>query len=487
MFRGASRRSRLSAVIALLTQFAAGAAAPAAEDDLRERLTEREDQRRPVEPWRVDIAGRPLTLGGEYELAFTRVRPQAIGDDAGSPDRLLLEQGLEVEAFYSVGPALSMFVQLRAGMEEDLLGDTIDEVSERFVERGEMWFYSERIAGSNLSLDLGRLHFEDDRRWWWDEDLDAVRVAYALDSFELAFAAASELGPSRSDLALVAPEDDGVRRLIAVSEWDWRPQHTLQLFLLHQTDHSPTDGPGQVVESGREDLSDARLTWLGARLIGGFALREMGILGYWFDSAYVTGSERVTELDALSGQRSAAVSLIDRDVRGWAVDAGLNWIMPLAFEPRLVVGYALGSGDPTPEAGSDRAFRQSGLQANEAGFGGVERFPHYGVQLDPELSNLQVLTLGAGCSLLAASSLDLVYHGYRQVEPAPFLREARLETTLTGAERDVGEALDAVLALEEWERLEFELIISAFRAGRAFGAAEGTWSYGGFFALRVAF
>jgi hypothetical protein len=34
-----------------------------------------------------------------------------------------------------------------------------------------------------------------------------------------------------------------------------------------------------------------------------------------------------------------------------------------------------------------------------------------------------------------------------------------------------------VLALEEWERLEFEFIASAFRAARAFGKEEGTWSY----------
>jgi hypothetical protein len=44
-----------------------------------------------------------------------------------------------------------------------------------------------------------------------------------------------------------------------------------------------------------------------------------------------------------------------------------------------------------------------------------------------------------------------------------------------------------VLALEEWERLEFEFIASAFRTGRAFGEEEGTWSYRGFLAMRIAF
>lgn len=54
------------------------------------------------------------------------------------------------------------------------------------------------------------------------------------------------------------------------------------------------------------------------------------------------------------------------------------------------VGFALGSGDSTPESGTKRAFRKTGLQANEGGFGGEQRFPHYGVLFDPALSNLQV-------------------------------------------------------------------------------------------------
>lgn len=50
-------------------------------------------------------------------------------------------------------------------------------------------------------------------------------------------------------------------------------------------------------------------------------------------------------------------------------------------------GCARGSGDPTPETGTNRSFRQTGLEAHQAGFGSVERFPHYGMLLDPELCN----------------------------------------------------------------------------------------------------
>ena len=36
-----------------------------------------------------------------------------------------------------------------------------------------------------MSLDVGQLDFEDDRRWWWDEELDAVRLGYELGDFEV--------------------------------------------------------------------------------------------------------------------------------------------------------------------------------------------------------------------------------------------------------------------------------------------------------------
>lgn len=142
---------------------------------------------------------------------------------------------------------------------------------------------------------------------------------------------------------------------------------------------------------------------------------------------------------------------------------------------------------PHPSPAPIGSFRQTGLEANEAGFGGVERFPHYGVLLDPELSNLGVVTVGAGLSLLRSSSLDLVYHSYRLVEPASSLRNARLEVALTGRHRGLGEEIDLVLAVEEWERFELDLVGSAFRAGRAFGEAEDEWSYAAFLALRMAF
>lgn len=460
--------------------------------ELQQRLTEREDKRRPLDPVTIDLAGRPLIVGGEVELETSTLWPRT-GDGAQDRSaRSFVELGIEAEAFYSFGLPLSLFAQVRLAAEEDLhagdcrIGDCT-EISDRYLERGEMWLYSEDIAGTGIDLDLGRLDFEDDRRWWWDDELDAVRVVLEAGNVGLAVAYVRELAPRRSDRDFIDPEHHGVRRLIAEASWDWAANHSLQLFALRQEDRSQRESVGQTLAHEREDDADAELTWLGARAIGVVDARSWGLLGYWLDWARVRGSERAVEYEALTPSQSEVVDIAQHRVRGRALDVGFNWLLPFATEPRVFASYAYGSGDAEGGDDIDRSFQQTALHANEAGFGGVQRYPHYGVLLDPELSNLRVQTLGAGFTLLHSSSLDLVLHRYRLEHSADELRDARLDLELDAEHRDLGSAVDLVLALEEWERFEFFAVLSGFRPGRAVVSAEREWSYGVFLAMRIAF
>lgn len=117
----------------------------------------------------------------------------------------------------------------------------------------------------------------------------------------------------------------------------------------------------------------------------------------------------------------------------------------------------------------------------------MQRFGSYGRLLDPELSNLAVLSVGVGISLFESSSADIVYHHYRLVECSDELRDARLEAAFDGRHRNVGDAIDLVLAIEEGDHFEVELSASAFRAGSAWGQRSGDWAFGGFAAVRLAF
>jgi len=489
---------------------------PTETRDLRQRLTEREDENRVEQPFQFNVFGRPLSWSSHYETTVDYLDPAVLGAGERKHDQLLIENELETELFYSFGPALSLFAQLRLKMEWDNFNDQQPEVvTDFFVERGEMWLSSTNIADSGFNLELGRLDFEDDRLWWWDEDLDALRLSYERGDVEVALSVARELAPARSDLGSVVPEDNRALRLIAEASWNYRPNHSLQFFGLAVADHSPEETIGEIVRNDDKDDSDANLGWLGLRAMGAWESKSRGVVGYWLDTAIVGGHERLIEFDALSleppvveepieegesspsatgmssGASSTSTSVvgdsIERSVHGWALDAGLTWILPVFAEPRITVGYAIGSGDGSPDEGADRSFRQTGLHSNEPGFGGVRRFRQYGLLLDPELSNLSVLTIGVGCSLLQSSSLDLVYHRYRLQEPAASLRSARIDTTLNGRDRDLGQAFDLVLGIEEWERVEVEVAGSVFQAGPAFGVDDHAWVWGGLLTFSVAF
>jgi hypothetical protein len=343
--------------------------------------------------------------------------------------------------------------------------------------------YAEDFAGTGLDVDLGRLDFEDERRWWWDDELEAARVAFEHDELELSIAVARRLLPERSDQSFIDPEEDRVLRWIGQATWDFRPNHGIELFAVHHDDRSSTERVGETVKSEREDESDARLRWLGARAMGVFDLRPRATLGYWLDLAWLRGRERRIEYDdEATGlpRRSLVASERHREVDGFGYDAGASVsLASIRGEPRLFVGYARASRD----------FRQTGIESDEAGFGGVERFRHYGLLLDPDFTNLGVETTGAGVSLLRSSSLDLVYHRYRlrNVRDA-FLPDIALEAELEPTHRDLGQEIDLVLAIEEWERLELAFGLAAFRTGRAFDrTTRGETSWGAFGAIRVAF
>ena len=82
------------------------------------------------------------------------------------------------------------------------------------------------------------------------------------------------------------------------------------------------------------------------------------------------------------------------------------------WNPRATLGYAWGSGDDGK--GTDNSHHQTGMQTNKSEMGAVYDFKTYGTVLNPALTNIHVLTAAVGIAPMKDSSLDLVYHHYRQ-------------------------------------------------------------------------
>jgi hypothetical protein len=228
---------------------------------------------------------------------------------------------------------------------------------------------------------------------------------------------------------------------------------------------------GDIVKPKDEDCNDADLLWYGVRVSGDIEADDMGEFSYWVDAAGVSGDETLFEFEETDEGNSEVTEIIKKDVFGWGFDTGATWHSGVFYDLAMTIGYAWGSGDRNPESGTDRSFRQTGF--NE----GDKRFQYYGELLDPDLSNLQIITISAGFPIGEDSFIDFVYHHYRQDQPAPFLWDSDLEADPEGIRKSIGEEVDVAFSYEEWDDYEIECSGAIFKAGDAFGDLSGQTAY----------
>ncbi len=432
-------------------------------------LTRRQDDKRPRDQLTVQLFDRPLTIGGEFGTD-TRYRENfALGEDSNDEGRFDTE--LQLELFYSLSDFTYLFVEGKGSAETEVYRQEGDREASQAFERGETWIYFDRVFDSNFGIQVGRQNFVEEREWWWDSDLDAVRVHYAKDFWSAEVAFARELAKVSTGDDRIDAEDEDIDRWLAHVAWRRSSRQLWEWFLVYQKDSSSSPALDAEIDEAREDESDADLAWLGMRVSGRHSVSDLRF-NYWLDTAVVAGRESVLEFDSIGDGRSLVEQRRRRDVRGWALDVGVISTLPLRWDPTITLGYAIGSGGEE-NGDTDRAFRQTGLQDNNSKYNGVDRFRYYGELLRPELSNLNIFTLSVGMRLFASSSVELVFHKYTQREPGGSLRDSRLDADPVGLDTDIGTGIDLVLGLEEWRHFEVEAVVSQFTAGDAFGAQAG--------------
>jgi len=409
-------------------------------------------------------------IEGEYEIKFDFRKNFAL-DKSNRDDLFRFDQELQLRWLYRYDDWLSVLLEGQFVGEHQLYTGGGPRRSEFDPERGETWVRFDKLFGRNLSFTIGRQSFEEPRRWWWDEELDAVNVRYRPEPWLFELGVARELFQESLRDNSVDPEQSRVIRVLARAKWAYLKNHGLDFFFLHENDRSATPARGATVKEDREDPSDGRLWWTGLRASGIHPARY-GNLSYWFDLAGVLGREKLLEFDELPGNRLRVTSRSNHRVRGWAIDLGGRWESQLAAEPVFILAYARGSGDKRPTTGIDRSFRQTGLEADD------EQFRTYGELLRPELSNLRIPTFAVQFPILWRSYIEFAYRNFRQVHAAPFLRgEARIEAEPNGISRNIGHEWMLYSIIRQWKNIEIELVGAAFRAGRAYGPLSGKMAY----------
>ena len=294
-----------------------------------------------------------------------------------------------------------------------------------------------------IAVQVGRQDFDEYREWLFDAQLDAVR-AYAYPFYPITVEAAY----------INSLDDSPGNKFRTLSDYLFHihgrltPSTELGLYRLWRTD---------------KDIRGQEPIWTGVRWRGSY----FGVKP-WADLAWLRGWDK--------GRRFEAS----------AYDVGATLTKKLGSRRvSMTVSSARATGnDDNPKAtGVDHQFRQTGYEDNTGIYDGVVSFQYYGEIFDPELANLDILTLGGGITLSSSASIDVVYHRYHQTEHAPYVVKRDLESTdLTVYDyggRNFDDRGRPIKELFPYQKVGWELD-AVIGVVRAFGILDIKWVVGYF-------
>lgn len=365
--------------------------------------------------------GPGWTAGARFDLDLEWTNNRDL-DSPNDDHEILLEPRFTLSSLYRPNERVEFFFEARMTYDIFLVGDESDP------ELRGLYAYVEDFPIRRLDLQVGRQRIDDDREWLFDERLDALRFLYERGRYSLDLSVSSEL---------IDPDDPSERTVnfIAYNTFRYADHNRLSVY--------------SVVRSTRADDrdDDADRAWTGIYWRG----RPADDHRAWLQAALLTGREDEDGLFAYGIDAGYTVRFDDYDLR-----------------PNATLAFAYGSGDGNSDDDLDGDFQQTGLQDNEARFWGNTKFKYYGEALDPELSNLVILTLGAGIAPSKRTSLDLVYHYYYQAEPDDDLGSSDINEDPTGNSHDLGHGLDLILGHRLTDKIRASVTTGVFLPGSAF-------------------
>lgn len=374
-----------------------------------------------------------LSFGAKFEVEGA-VKDNFDLRDARADDLKTLEPKLSLA--FSYKPSAVMQAYLNIEPSRRFANDERNSKKDESRLEIKQAFLSLEDVFNDTTIKFGRQRYQDSREWLYDDELDGIRLFHSFSRYALEFSVST-----RNDRDLLQDQDTG-RNINYI------------VHARHARDRHNELGVYAFARDSR-DATDEDYVLLGAHAEGEAANR----LEYWLGLAYVHGENN------------------SNDIRAWAFDVGGTHVLDYPYKPAVTLGYAWGSGDDSPGSGTDRNFRQTGLQDNTAKFNGRIRLKYYGEVLDPELSNLKVATIGLGIRPTHNTSIDLVYHNFRQDEASSDIRDWDLKLDPNGSSTDLGNELDLVVGYRFKPHHKGSLIVGQFRPGNAFPSDAGDAMY----------
>lgn len=426
------------------------------------------DDTRPDDQTQINVLGKPLIIGGEIG-ADLRYRGNFEIERGADDDDGQLQLETKLETIWLLGENIVAFSDTRLFGESNFYEQGGEASEEAGAELSEAWILRTNLFDTPLAIQVGRQQLQERREFWWDANLDMIRVHYFGKDASAFVGIGRDIG-YKSTLGQFDPEDKDLVRIVANAKWDWADRQEVQAFFLNQRDRSPGYIEGQVFDEDDADDADGDFTWIGLRARGRVKTNFPGKFYYWADVALVRGTETLYDIDDVEGDQVIVDGIEQRKVRGWAFDIGASLELPFEFEPYLTLRHARGSG-------GSHTFRQTGLQGNKGKFRGNSRFRYYGEVLRPDLSNLAVSTVALGIPVGEFGWIEGVWHNYRQPVADDSIAGSRLGIDPDGISNRLGDEFDLIASYRPTPSWDFELTGGGFRAGPAFGDEQGRWAW----------
>ncbi len=371
----------------------------------------------PPEP-KIEIAP-DLRVGIELETEYVWLRNAELKRN-GKGDLHFLEPAFTLSVSYDPSEHFQAFA-VGSLIWELLWRDDELEEDKVVVELEQAYVMFKNLWGERLAFQIGRQRFEDERQWLYDADLDAARAFILLPRFVAGFSFSSG-GFVYRDL-LRGERDEKINNFIAYLTYELSEEAIAAAYLVARRDRTgANESPIFIGIHSDGDITES--------------------LAGWLELAYVFGEDG------------------DTNINGVGLDIGANYVFEVGLEPSVTLAYAFGS----------KQFQQTGLQGNQSDFNGAADFNYYGELFLPELSNMSIFTAGVGIAPTEESSVDLVYHYYRQTAASDEIRETAIETDPNGVDKELGNEIDLIFGYENEQRGWAGLLtFGYFIPGKAFG------------------
>ena len=340
-------------------------------------------------------------------------------------DRLIGTQLVSLEATFDLNRHFMSYTKIEALWDYVWMDQDANLKGGNITAMREGWVLLEDLPIDGFGLQAGRIDFDHGREWLMDDQYDAVRAFVNLDGAILE----ASYGRKMWD---PTPNEDEIENTLLAARIDSIPRTDLLAYYLHRE-----GGKGSRVNRNHFGVS---------------AEVDYGPGKIWSELSKAYGDEDGHPFSGVGGDLTI-----------------MHVVSQKGVAPSFYAGYAFGTGDYDPFTATDRGFRQSGLNDNQDKFNGVASFNYYGEIMAPDLTNLQVVTFGFGIRPSPKSSIDVVFHDYRQWEVshlAPF--GTRLRQSVNGQSPDLGRELDLIIGFEESAHWLLELNVGVFMPGDAF-------------------